>query len=54
MESPVSKIVPSFTGEDVAKVEVHVILAKMGVLWHVLLCELVSREEKVDDALNGE
>ena len=26
----------------------------MGVLWHILLCELVSRAENVDDALKGE
>ena len=32
----------------------HVILDKMGVLWRILLCDLVSREENVDDALNGE
>ena len=54
MEKPISNVVPPFTNKSVAKIEVHVILAEMGVLWHILLCELVSREEKVDDALNGE
>ena len=31
----------------------QVILDKMSALWHILLCELVSLEENVDDALGG-
>ena len=36
----------------VARIEVRVILAETCVLWQILLCELVSREKRVDDALN--
>ena len=31
----------------------QVILDKVSALWHIRLCELVSLEENVDDALGG-
>ena len=36
--------------ESVATIEVHVTLAEACVLWQILLCELVSRESRIDDA----